>query len=302
VSALIETHAGDHAVQFYDDDAALIDGAGGYLSEGVSAGAVGIVIATEAHRAAFETRLREAGVDDGTWVWLDAAGTLAAFMRGGRIDREAFFEVVGTVVHTAAATGRPVRAFGEMVALLWEAGDIMAAIELETLWNELATQVSFSLYCAYRSESVAGHEHADALERVCHLHSVVVTAPPVERTWRFPADRAAAGAAREALVGALRHRSDDTELLDDVRLVVTELAANAVLHASSPFAVSVRDEGSAVRILVSDRSPVAPTMREASSTRPSGRGLRLIAALATRWGVDLTPDGKVVWAELSAPR
>jgi anti-sigma regulatory factor (Ser/Thr protein kinase) len=295
---------GHHVVQFYERDAELIEGAGSYLSGGVCAGAVGIVIATEAHREAFEAHLREAGVDaqrgEGTLVWLDAAATLAGFMREGAVDRDAFFEVVGTVVQAAAATGRPVRAYGEMVALLWDAGNVTAAIDLETLWNELGTQLPFSLYCAYRSESVAGHEHAAALERVCHLHSGVVAAPPAETTWEFSADRAALARARELLVDALRSLGHDGELLDNARLVVTELAANAVVHARSPFSVSIRDEGSTVRILVSDQSPIAPALREPSSTLTSGRGMRLIAALATRWGVDFTPDGKVVWAELPA--
>ncbi|MDA0160625.1 MEDS domain-containing protein [Solirubrobacter ginsenosidimutans] len=310
MSTVIDPRAvddGQHVVQFYVRDAELVEGAGGYLSQGVFAGAVGIVIATEAHRAAFEAHLRSAGVDVaaerdvGTLVWLDAATMLARFMHEGAVDRDAFFEVVGSVVHSAAATRRPVRAYGEMVALLWDAGNVIAAIDLETLWNELGTRVPFSLYCAYRRTSVVGHEHADALKRVCHLHSAVVTAPRVETSWEFSADRAAPGRARDLLVDALRHLGHDGELLDDARLVVTELAANAVVHASSSFSVSVREEGSSVRILVGDRSPVAPAMREASVTRLSGRGMQLIAAVATRWGVVFTPDGKVVWAELSAP-
>jgi anti-sigma regulatory factor (Ser/Thr protein kinase) len=226
-------------------------------------------------------------------LWLDAAETLAGFMRDGRVDRDAFFATVGRVVRQAAATGRPVRAFGEMVALLWEAGDVAGAIELETLWNELQAEVEFSLYCAYRSESVSGNE--GALGQICHLHSAVV-----ERMWEFAAEYSAAGEARQAVVGTLKDRGRDAALLDDVRLVVTELAANAVVHARSSFWVSVREEGPTVRIRVGDRSPVAPAMRDASSSRVSGRGLRLIAGLAAQWGVDFKNDGKVVWVELNA--
>ena len=109
----------------------------------------------------------------------------------------------------------------------------------------------------------------------------------------------AAGEARQAVVGTLKDRGRDAALLDDVRLVVTELAANAVVHARSSFWVSVREEGPTVRIRVGDRSPVAPAMRDASSSRVSGRGLRLIAGLAARWGVDFKNDGKVVWVELN---
>ena len=307
MSSVIEHDAvelGHHVVQFYETDAELIAGAGGYLADGAHAGAVAIVIATEAHRKAFEGCLRDtgvdvaAGLDEGTVVSLDAAATLAQFTRDGCVDRDAFFDVIGSLVRAAAATGRPVCAYGEMVALLWDAGNVIAAIELETLWNELATEVPFSLYCAYRSESVAGHEHADALQQVCHLHSAAVSVPPLETTWRFAAELTAPAEARHLLTGRLRLAGYDGDLLADARLVISELAANAVVHAHSPFSVTLLSRNATLRILVHDESQVVPTVQEASSTMLSGRGMQLVAALASRWGVDLTSDGKVVWAEL----
>src|SRR3954471_8040608 len=155
VAPLTEPHVHDHVVQFYESDSELVARAGGYLSRALQAGEVAIVIATPAHGEGFAAHLPGGA---GELVWLDAAETLARLMRDGRVDRESFFASVGEVVRPAAATGRPVRAYGEMVALLWEAGDVTSAIELEALWNELATHVPFSLYCAYRSESVNGHE------------------------------------------------------------------------------------------------------------------------------------------------
>jgi anti-sigma regulatory factor (Ser/Thr protein kinase) len=213
-------------------------------------------------------------------------------MRDGSVDRDGFFDVVGSIVRAAAATGRPVRAYGEMVALLWDAGDVVAAIDLETLWNELSTEVGFALYCAYRSDSVFGHEHADAVERVCHLHSAA------EETWHFAPDETAPGEARRLVADALGRTVHDPARLDDARIVVAELAANAVLHARSPFSVSLRSDGSTIRILVRDRSHVTPVMRGSGLTTPSGRGMHLVAAVAGAWGVELAPDGKVVWAEL----
>ena len=295
--SLLEPHpvdTGDHVAQFYERDEDLVAHAGRYLGDGARAGAAVIVIATEPHRAAFEACLRDKG---SLVVWLDAATTLGRFMCEGRIDRDAFFDVVGGVVRAAAATGRPVRAYGEMVALLWEAGDVMAAIELETLWNELATEVPFSLYCAYRSESISGHEHADALARVCHLHSAVVPSPVAETTWHFPADATAPGDARRRVVDELERAGHDDDLLDDVRIAITELAANAVVHARTPFSVSLRSTGPIVRLAVRDGSHAAPAVRADTGTTPSGRGMRIVAALAGRWGVDPAPGGKVVWAE-----
>ena len=173
MTAAIAIDPGEHIVQFYDDEPELARTVGRYLSETVEAGAAGIVIATDAHRRAFAGQLAAAEIDvakcvlDGTLTLLDAAATMAQFVRDGRVDRQAFRRVIGSMVGRAGATGRPVRAYGEMVALLWEAGDVVAAIELEECWNELSREFPFALLCGYHSESVLGHEHAEALRQVC---------------------------------------------------------------------------------------------------------------------------------------
>jgi anti-sigma regulatory factor (Ser/Thr protein kinase) len=299
VTAVIDAgRAGEHVVQFYDSDEDLVARAGDHLLEGMLAGDTAIVIASEPHRRAFEARLRDGGAG-GALVMLDAAATLTQLMRDGRVDRDAFYAVVGETVRNAAATGRPVHAFGEMVSLLWDAGDVGGAIDLETLWNELAEEIGFSLYCAYHSESVSGSEHVAALEHVCHLHTAVMPAA-VDNSWDFAAESTAPSKARHLATAALRRAGCAGRVLEDAELVVSELATNAVLHARSPFSVSVRSSGREVRVLVRDRSPDAPVMQEPPITLPCGRGLRLIAAIASRWGVDPAPDGKVVWAELVA--
>jgi anti-sigma regulatory factor (Ser/Thr protein kinase) len=308
--------AGGHVVQFYAHDSELIPTVGAYLLEGVNAGEIAIAITTEAHRNAFQAHLDAAGVNldqarrEGTLVWLDAAETLAKFMPGGKISPDAFHEVIGGLVREAVATGKPVRAYGEMVALLWDDGDVLAAIDLESLWNDLGQEVPFSLFCAYHSDSVTGSEHAEALEQVCHLHSSVVRAPEHDdlshggspdddEIRRFAAETDSPRAARHFLVDALRQRGYEGPILDDAQIVLSELASNAVIHAGSPFAVALRAGGSVLRISVHDDSPVIPTLREDDSL-PSGRGLRLVAALSRSWGVEMAGDGKRVWAELPA--
>jgi hypothetical protein len=66
-----------------------------------------------------------------------------------------------------------VHVFGEMVALLWDFGQVAAAIEVEAMWNELAAQYQFSLLCAYPADSVRGGQHQDALTEVCRVHASV---------------------------------------------------------------------------------------------------------------------------------
>lgn len=305
----------DHVVQFYERDSELAETVGSFLRAATQAGGTAIVIATEPHRRAFEAELAAAGVDraegpsTGRLILLDAAATMARFMPDGRMDRLAFREVVGSVVRQAGDTGGPVRAYGEMVALLWDAGDVLAAIELEKMWNELAGELHFTLLCAYRSESVNAPDHAGALQQVCRLHSSVLqpagdlnarSSAGTEVWADFPARHEAAREARHFISETLAQADLGATLLDDARLVVTELAANAVVHARSSFSVRARIDESRVRIWVSDSSRARPMLRHSGPLSTSGRGLHLVDALSAEWGVEVTTDGKTVWADLRA--
>ena len=293
---------GEHVVQFYDHDGDLARAVGDYLIQGVSAGEVAVVIATEAHRREFETVMAASGIDtaqaclDGSLVLCDARETLSRFMRDGEVDADAFRRVIGKLLREIVERGSPIRAYGEMVAVLWDDGDVLAAIELEKLWNALARELHFSLWCAYHTQSVAGEEHADALHEVCQLHHAVVD----DARARFRAGPDAPFAARRFVAGLLECRPFVGRVsAADVQLVVSELATNAVIHAGTPFSVTVSSDGSVMRISVSDWSALRPIMRDGSPGAISGRGLRLVAAVAGEWGVDPDPDGKTVWAELS---
>ena len=80
---------------------------------------------------------------------------------------------------------------------------------------------------------------------------------------------------------------------------MSELATNAVIHAQSDFSVVLHACGGGVRIEVCDGSSVAPILRDLTSVvAPSGRGVALVAKLATRWGSESTYEGKTVWADL----
>ncbi len=91
---------------------------------------------------------------------------------------------------------------------------------------------------------------------------------------------------------------DLPHLVEDVRLVVSELATNATLHAGTPFEVTLGRVDGVVRVVVEDGSPVAPAHPvRVSSSDIGGRGLQIVAALSSGWGVDHRRDGsKSVWA------
>jgi DcmR-like sensory protein/histidine kinase-like protein len=312
----IEIVDGAHVVKFYEHDAELVAAAGPYLAAAIHAGEVAVMIATEPHRRAFESALEAEGIDvvqakaEGTLLTRDAAATLSEFRAGGKIDHGDFREVIGGVIRSAAASGRLVRAYGEMVALLWDAGDVLAAIELETLWHELAAELPFTLFCSYPAASVAGDEHAEALAQVCHLHSSVLS-PTVEHPPRstaaiaqtgisamFGSEPDSPGAARRLVVDALHRWGAANTLVNDVALLVSELATNAVRHAHSSFSVTVRASGSTLRVAVHDAVPLAGTVSQAWLIPEPLHGLSLVDALCTCWGVEDTPSGKLVWAEL----
>lgn len=84
-------------------------------------------------------------------------------------------------------------------------------------------------------------------------------------------------------------------------IVVTELATNATLHAGDqPFTVSVSLDGSGVlHIAVSDRSTRRPRTCDYSAEAATGRGLKLVEDLSSRWGVSPREGGKVVWADIA---
>ncbi|MER7693077.1 ATP-binding protein [Streptomyces sp. NPDC097610] len=87
--------------------------------------------------------------------------------------------------------------------------------------------------------------------------------------------------------------------VEDIRLCVSELATNAVVHGTVPghgFLVKLDAEEEAVRMEVHDSCRRRPKARQAADTDTSGRGLILVNALADGWGVqDRTPSGKIVW-------
>jgi len=308
---------GGHVVKFYEHDDELVQAVVPYLAAGLHGGEMTVVIATEAHRRAFETELASGGVDvvlaqaSGSLLALEAESTLAAIVVDGQVDRAAFHEAVGGMIRQAADSGRRIRAFGEMVALLWDAGAVIAAIELEALWNEICGELELSLFCAYPRASVVGHEHADALQRVCRMHSSVLQHHganggaiaehllPTELTASFPAERRSPGRARRLAASELRRWGHDEELVGEAMLVVSELASNAVIHAGSPFTITVQSHDSLVRIAVRDQCPaIAAASGQRGLPVRAPHGLAVIQALSTQWGVEDTTDGKVVWAEL----
>ncbi|MGZ8738079.1 MAG: ATP-binding protein [Nocardioides sp.] len=94
-----------------------------------------------------------------------------------------------------------------------------------------------------------------------------------------------------------------TELMDDVSLVVSELATNAVRHAQTPFVVTLSMAGGVVLLALRDESPGVPLRSEPSLMDRGGRGLMIVELVSREWGTSTdTPGCKTVWASFSERR
>lgn len=117
--------------------------------------------------------------------------------------------------------------------------------------------------------------------------------------WLLPDDLTAARAAREEVTAELRRLGLHEELVDDVALVASELAANAIRHGAPPVVLRLSVIEDAVRVEVRDQGrDTDPAVREAADDAGSGRGLAMIDALARVHGWQRDEDGMSVWAEL----
>jgi PAS domain S-box-containing protein len=164
----------EHFVQFYEQDDFLLDEVSSFLRAGPQAGHAGVVIATPQHRDGLEERLKGFALDGDHYIALDAAATLSKFMVNGYPDAQRFEKVVGSVLRRASRNGtRHVRAFGEMVSLLWAEGKHEAAFRVEELWNALAASHTFSLLCAYPMQGFHDAEHGSSFLDICGAHSQV---------------------------------------------------------------------------------------------------------------------------------
>jgi KaiC/GvpD/RAD55 family RecA-like ATPase len=170
-----------HAVQFYGDEESLFTTVAGFLSQGFVDGHPAIVIATPAHRTAILQHLRGRLIDVekaekiGSLIVLDAQQTLDLFMVRGMPDQHRFDESVGTLIAKVIA-GREdkvlIRAYGEMVDVLWKDGKADAAIRLEMLWNRLAQRHGFALLCGYAMGNF--YKETKGFEAICREHTHIV--------------------------------------------------------------------------------------------------------------------------------
>lgn len=170
----------NHLIQIYENDEVVLDSIEGFVSNGLKIGDSVIIIATEMHLNALDARLRAVGFDidalrlTNQFIPLDAEETLSKFMVNGWPDEILFMKVVNNVVLRAKGkNNRKVRAYGEMVAILWAKGHSGATVRLERLWNLLCKTEGFCLFCAYPKSGFT--QDADkSIADICSAHTELI--------------------------------------------------------------------------------------------------------------------------------
>ena len=184
---LRQPNGGDHFVQVYSDERFLVEAVGEYAGTGLRRGDGVIIIASASHRDAFARALESHGFNAdeaagrGQLVLLDAEETLARFTANGMPDWQSFHALIGGVIAKMRLRYPTVRAYGEMVDVLWQRGSRDAAIRLEEFWNDLAKLQTFSLLCAYYMDNLDAAAYQGPLECVCKVHSHLIPARDYER-------------------------------------------------------------------------------------------------------------------------
>jgi hypothetical protein len=169
----------NHLVQIYETDVIFMDSLEGYVVGGIQKGECVVVIATSIHLTELAARLQRKSyhVDillaGNQYIQVDAEAALKQFMKGGWPDDALFLKFVTKLLASAREHERPVRAFGEMVALLWAQGNRDATIRLEELWTQFCNQEHFPIFCAYPRAGFSQDTTASIMH-ICEAHSKVI--------------------------------------------------------------------------------------------------------------------------------
>ena len=171
----------NHLLQIYENDEVMLDALESFAASGFDSGESVVVIATAVHLKGLEERLVQMGYhleslqNSHQFIPLEANKALEKFMVKDWPDEDLFMSFVNeTIALAKGGTTRNVRAYGEMVAILWEQGHAGATVRLEHLWNKFCEQEDFCLFCAYPKTAFT-QDIKNSIRHICSAHSKIIS-------------------------------------------------------------------------------------------------------------------------------
>lgn len=168
----------EHIVEIYEGHDSFLDSLEGFVVGGLQKTDSVILIALPSHLEALEERMRNRNLNltelaaQDRYIALDAEVVLSKFMVDGWPNEEMFMKTITPILNRARKSGRRVRAFGEMVAVLWSEGHSGATVHLEHIWHNLCQKDGLSLFCAYPKTGFTADATA-SIQAICDSHSKV---------------------------------------------------------------------------------------------------------------------------------
>ena len=182
----VAASTGAHAAQFHANDRHFLDEVGGFVAATLRGGGPVVVAATDTTQLGIAHRLAEVRLDvaalvrRGQYLVVDAAESLAQFMREGRPDADRLAEIVHDLERFRLAysdsADRPLTIFGEMAVPLCRNGEVKAVLDVEQIWNRLTRSLPFLTVCSYPMECFQGPAHAQLFPDICGEHWAVIHA------------------------------------------------------------------------------------------------------------------------------
>ncbi len=174
---LLNPDAGSHLLKICPNEMLQAEAIAYFIKGGLLNDELVIIIARTSLRIAIISKMNALGLDaqhfknQGQIKFFDAELLLSSLLVDGLLDERAFQECIVEPIQAAQLKFGKIRAFGEMVDMLWKKGQRDRALQLEGLWDDLAKKYEFALFCIYLLNSFDSSDNDDSLEHICKAHT-----------------------------------------------------------------------------------------------------------------------------------
>src|SRR3954447_21191877 len=300
-----------HLVQFYSGAERLAQSLSSIFADSLLRGETVVVVAGNDHREALDTALVDAGVNlaaenrSGRYLQVDVDQALDGLMRPKGPDAELFNSTIGDTIDQARRRTGTVNAYGEMVGVLAQRGDLPSALQLEGLWEAVLQRNPLRLLCGYPRDVVG--RTSPAFDSICAAHDAVLVSrepeePALSASLDLPLRPDAVTTARLATGDMLAAWGVlDAAALADAGVVVSELVEAAVRARATRVSLGLAMDGDQVLVSVTDAELRTPSAAAEPELAAIGRSCALLTSLTQAWGVETLPAGRRLWARLGRP-